>query len=606
MSSPIRRRSTRQAALVPLALAGAFALAAPAAADPAAHLEVEAIGTQILDSSAFGAQSYRLRNDGSQPITGLRIDLGAGPAMFPDIVFDPAGEAGNDTGKPFTVDIVPAGVTATAVYGGGSDAEGYLILDVDIQPGLAPGQELKFSIDTDPTVVRDSFPGPHGKISGAEHHGATVTVTYGDGDGTVQVNDLAKSVGSDIKSAVDLPAAAAVAPGVTVAGVTAPAVVSSPAQTVTLTGPAGANGILLVAEGHLYLAGQPGFDVDPFEANVLVGYAEYPFSLGADGTAELEVTLTRRMLSDVPGAQPGEVSAEIGRNYITAWLTGATGASGPVSTPLVLEWDGTPLPPGVDPPPPPPPAPPTPGASDTPATLLSVPEGPLGLDNCAPTDAPAAGGGVSGRVGLSAAQLRINQRIGQAAIRRLNAIQEWLDAGVVGRDLCGGTLGPREFGAGLTQAPGSAPTPARARPRPLKVASPGGAGTIVLSSAQLRINQRIYRAALLRARALDTRLRGRLTGGDVRDGSLGDARFAVPVRVGAAGGAPKASVTTPVSLTDTGGAITLSAAQLRINQRIGQRAVREANSLRRRIERGLTGVNFSAGSITAVDLAPTD
>jgi hypothetical protein len=52
-----------------------------------------------------------------------------------------------------------------------------------------------------------------------------------------------------------------------------------------------------------------------------------------------------------------------------------------------------------------------------------------------------------------------------------------------------------------------------------------------------------------------------------------------------------------------GGPLRLSAAQLRINQRIAQAGVRRANALVARLEAGLTGAEFADGSITARNLA---
>ena len=586
---------------MPLVAIGAALMSAHAAAAPAAHVEIEASEPNILESSSFQGGTYRLRNDGSEGITGLRIDLGAGPAMFPDLIFDPTGLAGNELGLPFTVNSGPSDLNATATYLDGTDAEGYRVLDVAMPaPGLAPGKEMTFSIDVDPTVVKESFAGPHGKISGAEHHGATITVSYV--SSPAQSNDAVKVTGSDIGSTADFPAVTDLAPVVSAVDVGAPAVVSSPTQGITVEGPAGAAGFVLVAEGHLYLAGLAGFDVDPFEANVLVGHSQYAFTIGADGTAVVPVSLTRRDLATVPGAPAGGVSEDIGLNYITAWLTAPAGGSGPVSDPIVLQWDGTPPPPDPEPKPEPTPV------LDPPAepVLIAVPDGPLGLDNCRPAKPEATRDPGGGSIALSASQLRINQRIGQAAIRRLNAVQKWLDDGIVGSDLCGGTLGPRELASDLMQIPGEAAAPAGASPRPLEVAPSGGSGAITLTPAQLQINQRIYRAALLRARALDERLRGRLTGGDVVDASVDPARLAMPVSSGPPVAGPAPSTTARVGLGAASGRITLSSGQLRINQRIGQRAVREANSLVSRIERGLVGANFAADTITSADVVLGD
>ena len=81
-------------------------------------------------------------------------------------------------------------------------------------------------------------------------------------------------------------------------------------------------------------------------------------------------------------------------------------------------------------------------------------------------------------VGLSAAQLRINQRIAQAAVRRINALTAMVD--------------------GLP------------RPEPGRGAAPG---RVVLSAEQLLINQRISQAAVRRANELAGRLAGRLPTG---------------------------------------------------------------------------------------------
>jgi hypothetical protein len=87
------------------------------------------------------------------------------------------------------------------------------------------------------------------------------------------------------------------------------------------------------------------------------------------------------------------------------------------------------------------------------------------------TPTPPKGPSGNAHFTLSAAQLLINQRIGQAAIRRLNAVAAKLD----GRP---------------------APTPPKAHK----------GGTVTLSAAQLLINQRIYQAAIRRAAILEARL----------------------------------------------------------------------------------------------------
>jgi hypothetical protein len=93
----------------------------------------------------------------------------------------------------------------------------------------------------------------------------------------------------------------------------------------------------------------------------------------------------------------------------------------------------------------------------------------LGVTGLRTTARVGAGGS---RFTLSATQLRINQRIGQAAIRRLDAVEARLDR-----------RAPRAF--------------------------PGAGGRVRLSARQLLINQRIFQAAVRRAAALEARLDGR-------------------------------------------------------------------------------------------------
>lgn len=611
------RRITRRIGwLAPLAAGAVLAGAATASAEPQAHVEAGAFDTDVLSSSVFGAQSFRLRNDGDVDIVGMSIDLGD-TSLFPDIVFDPddGTPAGDSATKSFTVDVfedpmvvsdpldnvvLTPNPTAELSSPNGLGFSGLSVKFDDAQ-ALPPGGELKFSLDVDPTSIQGTNAGtdptttnsayPAGAVSGAELHGAKITIEYE--GGATQMADLTRS--DDFTSTTDLPSGTAPVPTLALAsGVTAPVATPEALQSILVTGPAGSAGVVLVAEGNLYLGdGLPGVDIDPFEANTAVGYTEYPFTFGADGTAIVEVMLTNTSVTDLNPALFAPKTT--GLNYITVFAPGAGDQNGPVSDPLVVQLD--PSAPVVVPPTTPPVTPPPP------VGLINVGPGPLGLDNCAPVSAPATGTGGTGTIVLSAGQLRTNQRIGQAAIRRLNAIQKWLDDGIAGNDLCGGTLGPRELGAGLAQAPGAAPIPSKADPRALQIAKASGSGTITLTPGQLRINQRIYRAALLRARALDKRLSGRLTGGDLADGTLEPGRFAVPLtRTVTSTTAPAASETDAVSLSDKGTPIVLSAGQLKTNQRIAQQAVREANALRATIQRGLVGTNFAESSVTTADV----
>lgn len=232
--------------------------------------------------------------------------------------------------------------------------------------------------------------------------------------------------------------------------------------------------------------------------------------------------------------------------------------------------------------------------------------GPPEIAGCAPVP-PAATPGAPGSVRLTSAQLRINQRIGAAAIRRANAIQRWLDDGLIGADICAGSLSAANLAAGTTTTAGSASGGPAATPRALKVVPSAPTATparFTVSAGQLEINQRIYSAAVRRANALRQRLDGRLTGGDIRDGTLAPDRLG-GLTVSAFGGAPVPASRTrlaPAPRRD-GVRFARSVAQLRTNQKIAQAAVRRTNDLRRLLARGLTGENFAPRSISGSDWA---
>jgi hypothetical protein len=214
-------------------------------------------------------------------------------------------------------------------------------------------------------------------------------------------------------------------------------------------------------------------------------------------------------------------------------------------------------------------------------------------------------------VQLTPAQLLVNQRISQAALRRVAAISDWLDAGLVAGDLRDGGLGREDFAAdvGLTGA-GVAIQNGVAAPRPIRVApAPRATPRLRVTVRQLRINQRISQAAVRRAGALERRISGGLTGGDLRAGAIEADKLAPGLLVETAqptGPGPPPSRTTVARVARrTAARVELSDRQILINQHISQEAVRRANRLARHIGRGLTGTNFRDGAIAAVSISPS-
>jgi len=226
--------------------------------------------------------------------------------------------------------------------------------------------------------------------------------------------------------------------------------------------------------------------------------------------------------------------------------------------------------------------------------------------SCAPVPARAAAAG-TGRIRLSRGQMLVSQRIAQAALRRADAVERWLAAGVTSTDLCGGSIRAAQLGPGLVATPsGATRTPAPARPRPLVVRGGGGGdpGAVRLDARQLLINQRIAQAALRRVAALEARLDAGLTGGDLRPGAVTGGQLAGDIRIARATAAPRPAPSRTVlpAVRRSGGRVTVSLDQMRINQRIAQAAVRRSNALQDRLRRGLTGSDLRSGTLVAENL----
>ena len=547
---------------------------------PGALIELADVGDRAIHlASTFTSESLVVTNTSTagEAIAAIEIDLADGPAMFPDLVFDPAGTGGDTQGKGVTLDSVTGIVVLAAPPGYGNPAAGGSRPPSPFRWTRSPATRSATSRPARSRASRSTSTRPRSRgrpepvpaaapVSGAELHGATVTVTFA--DGTILSGDLALTPGTANSSRLVLAPETPLAEPALARGAFrgAPAITFDPSQEIVVSGPPGAGGVLVVAEGHLNVVDAPGggFDLDPFEANAAAAIAEVPFTIGPAGTVSVMATL-----SDTPGQLP-LLPLRSGVNFLTAHLVDGP-RTGPVSDPLVLQLDadaeripptvafvfpaqgasvpvdarprvvfsepmdpGTVAAPGVvtltgpEGPVPltlvagdeaaeftiVPGAPLSPGgaytltvaasASDAVgnpltggvASTFSVQGGPIAVPDpacasapsrCAPPPSGAAAPACAtvperpapprvGRVALTAAQLRTGQRIAQAALRRANAIESWLAAGIRTTDLCGGALGPGKL-AGITFG-GTSPVPGRRRCSPAagRRAGAGGSG----------------------------------------------------------------------------------------------------------------------------------
>ena len=281
-----------------------------------------------INASTFNTGSFIVGNESltGERLTELRIDLST--ALLPDVVFDPFGQAGDTVAKSYTLDggLKQASYVFEQPHDGGFDV---LVVRYD---GFDPGDFSTFSLDIDPTSIRGvGAPGPaeSGSIGGLELVGATVTAKFDNGatlsGQAYRLPDGGAAGPNHSGATAVLRAGQPVRPGVTVLGVVAPAVVSSPNQTVRVTGPVGQPVTVLVVESGLFTAGVPGggFDLDPWEANNAVAVREYQAVVGPSGFVDVPIGLTK-------------TTPESGIHAITVVFADPYGRKGAVAAPLIL------------------------------------------------------------------------------------------------------------------------------------------------------------------------------------------------------------------------------------------------------------------------------
>ncbi len=119
----------------------------------------------------------------------------------------------------------------------------------------------------------------------------------------------------------------------------------------------------------------------------------------------------------------------------------------------------------------------------------------------------------------SATQLRTNQRIAQAAVRRANALAVRVNGELTGGDLQLFALTPAKLAPGI-QIVAFLDQPRPAPSRTIIAPASIGGGTVQLSDNQLRINQRISQAAIRRLNELRDQIETGLTGDAFADGTF--------------------------------------------------------------------------------------
>ncbi|MBD3314253.1 MAG: hypothetical protein GF344_00570, partial [Chitinivibrionales bacterium] len=294
-----------------------------------AHQAFIAIHTNgsIRNSSTYKSGSFAIDNTSGagQKITAVTFDLAAG--IFPDMVFDPDGTAGDLVAKDFTAN---QGESSTGyvshVFVSPHDS-GYDGLTVTFDD-FDPGERFTFSVDVDPTSIQGvSAPGPHetGSVSGYELLGAAMTVEFA--DGTVIAGESWRQNGSQVNSEAIIRAALPSAPKIEALSAASPSTVADAHHTIRVSAAAGSEIALLVTEGGLYLEDVPGggTDIDPYEINTVLDTWEYGATVSPEGTVDIPITL---QVSETGG----------GLHYIVAVEKNADGEAGSLSNVVILEY----------------------------------------------------------------------------------------------------------------------------------------------------------------------------------------------------------------------------------------------------------------------------
>ncbi len=213
-------------------------------------------------------------------------------------------------------------------------------------------------------------------------------------------------------------------------------------------------------------------------------------------------------------------------------------------------------------------------------------------------------------VRVGPAQMLVDRRVAEAAVRRVNAIERWLDAGVTAGDLRHEGLGSSVFAPSLgPRGPADSAGTAAAATRPIGAGAGARArGPIRATPRELLRTRRIAQSAVRRLEGIEARLAAGLTGGDVVDGSVGPEKLGVGVWLasprGQAQAAPR-TVTVVAPAKHPPRSVRVTRRALLISQKTSQGALRRAEALRARLLLGLSTADFQPGSIGPADLAPS-
>ncbi|MDT0608625.1 cohesin domain-containing protein, partial [Croceitalea rosinachiae] len=265
-------------------------------------------GGGLAGSSTFGGGLF-INNNSTSSVNIVSVSIDLSTAVFPNMLFDPIGTAGDATAS--CVEIIgqtggdgSVGLTIPGNAGSGNDPDcvdpfsgeivpgGYTVMTLDFTD-FEPGEELNIEVDVDPlSIIGFNSAGNAGAVSGSELIGSTITVTYSDGtSATRQLYQVGASlVNSENFFNPETPQC--VAPSLSVGGIAGNGIVSETDQIATITGPANAAVEVLVYGTTLEDLVIDPTTLDPFEMNKTQSLQALTTTLNGAGTNEVALDLT--------------------------------------------------------------------------------------------------------------------------------------------------------------------------------------------------------------------------------------------------------------------------------------------------------------------------
>lgn len=249
-----------------------------------------------IDGSTFGG-GFEILNTSANGLKITKISFDLSTALYPDLVFDPLGGAGDASASCFVAkqgsEVTTGLITDGSGTGTGSCEDpysgpyngGFEVVEMTFND-FDPGELFVFGGDVDPTSTPTNAE-EGASVSGFELMGSTVTIEYE--DGTVISSRLVGMIGSVSGSETCLNDAMIPAPGIEIVGASSRSVLTDDNQTVSITGPVDSTVSLFVVESAFIINDPTGFD--DYYANKAISVAEYSGTIGASGSVDIDIVL---------------------------------------------------------------------------------------------------------------------------------------------------------------------------------------------------------------------------------------------------------------------------------------------------------------------------